>query len=109
MKPTCETVSFHKSCRPAVATLYLIRSPVYITVEHTLATNLIKVNSIEGVQSRCRPAVATLYLIRSPVYITVEHTLPTNLIKVNSIEGVQSRYRTMQFRKMSLDSDCKKA
>ena len=70
MKPTCETVSFHKSCRPAVATLYLIRSPVYITVEHTLATNL---------------------------------------IKVNSIEGVQSSYRTMQFRKMSLDSDCKEA
>ena len=28
MKPGYETASFHNSCRPAVATLYLLRSPV---------------------------------------------------------------------------------
>ena len=30
MKPACETASFHKSWRPVVATLYLLRSPVKI-------------------------------------------------------------------------------
>ena len=59
MKPACQAASFHKSCRPAVAMLYVLRSPVetaeiaaVITVEYNLPTNLIKINSIEGVQSK---------------------------------------------------------
>ena len=49
MKPAYETASFHKSCRPAVATLYLLRSPVE-TAEYNLPTNLIKINYIEGTE-----------------------------------------------------------
>ena len=38
LKPACETASFHKSCRPAVATLYLIKSPVE-TAENSYGSN----------------------------------------------------------------------
>ena len=66
MKPGYETASFHNSCRPAVATLYLLRSPVkqweiaaVITVEYNLLTNLIKINYIEGTEQfnfvKCLP------------------------------------------------------
>ena len=38
MKPASETASFHKSCRPAVTTLYLLRSSVE-TAENSCGNN----------------------------------------------------------------------
>ena len=38
MKLACETASFHKGCRPVVATLYLLRSPVE-TAENSCDNN----------------------------------------------------------------------
>ena len=38
MKPVTETAIFHKSCSPAVATLYLLRSPAE-TAENSCGNN----------------------------------------------------------------------
>ena len=38
MKPACQAASFHKSCRPAVAMLYVLRSPVE-TAENSCGNN----------------------------------------------------------------------